>query len=136
TVTLIRQLLSGVARMNGRFGVGAVAEVLTGADNERTRKWSLDQLSVYGLLRAHTAKRVVAMLHRLLEAGLARQRDPEGLKFMPVIELPAAGIAVMRGQKPPPASLIDIIPRATPRQLGTNPRALGTNLRAVASDEF
>jgi len=28
------------------------------------------------------------------------------------------------------------IPRATPRQLGTNPRALGTNLRAVASDEF
>jgi ATP-dependent DNA helicase RecQ len=133
TVLLIRQLLSAVARMNGRFGVGAVAEVLTGADNERTRKWGLDQLSVYGLLRAHTVKRVVAMLHRLLEAGLARQRDPEGTKFMPVVELTAAGIAVMKGHQLPPASLIDIVPRRTPREQGTNPRALGTNPRAAGA---
>src|SRR5688572_6817220 len=97
TVTLVRQLLSAVARMRGKFGVGAVAEVLTGAENERVRKWGLDTLSVYGLLRAHTTKRVVAMLHRLLEAGLARQRDPEGTKFMPVVELTAAGVAVMKG---------------------------------------
>ena len=109
-VTLIRQMLSAIARMNGRFGVGAVAEVLTGAENERTRKWSLDQLSVHGLLRAHSVKRVIAMLHRLLESGLARQRDPEGTRFMPVIELTTAGAAVMKGQQPPPASLADIAP--------------------------
>jgi ATP-dependent DNA helicase RecQ len=136
--TLVRQLLSGVARLRGQFGVGAVADVLTGMDNERVRKWRLDQLTVYGLLKVHSAKRVVAMLHRLLEAGLARQRDPAGTKFMPVIELTAAGIAVMKGEQPPPVGLIDIIPRAgsTPRQLGTNPRALGTNPRAVANEEF
>ncbi|HYO10341.1 MAG TPA: ATP-dependent DNA helicase RecQ [Tepidisphaeraceae bacterium] len=140
TVTLIRQLLSAVARMNGRFGVGAVAEVLTGADNERTRKWNLDQLTVYGLLRAHTIKRVIAMLHRLLESGLARQRDPEGTKFMPVIELTASGVAVMKGQQPPPTTLADIVPRGSRaaginRATGTNPRALGTNPKDRAEDD-
>jgi ATP-dependent DNA helicase RecQ len=145
TVTLVRQLLSAIARMRGKFGVGAVAEVLTGAENERVRKWGLDTLSVYGLLRAHTTKRVVAMLHRLLEAGLARQRDPEGTKFMPVIELTAAGVSVMKGEQQPPSRLIDILPRresssrangTNPRALGTNPRAMGTNLKAVADEEF
>jgi len=135
TVLLVRQLLSAVARMNGRFGVGAVAEVLTGCDNERTRKWGLDQLSVYGLLRAHTTKRVIAMLHRLLEARLARQKDPEGTRFMPVIELTPAGISVMKGETLPPASLIDIVPKRTSREMGTNPRALGTNPRALAEAE-
>ncbi|MEA2708321.1 MAG: ATP-dependent helicase RecQ [Phycisphaerales bacterium] len=135
TVLLVRQLLSAVARMNGRFGVGAVAEVLTGCDNERMRKWNLDQLTVYGLLRAHTTKRVIAMLHRLLEARLARQRDPEGTRFMPVIELSPAGVAVMKGEQLPPASLIDIVPKRTSRELGTNSRALGTNPRALAEAE-
>ncbi len=130
TVTLIRQLLSAIARMRGKFGVGAVAEVLTGADNERIRKWGLEQLSVYGLLRAQTIKRVIAMIHRLLESGLARQRDPEGTKFMPVVDLTAAGVAVMKGEQNPPATLIDIVPRRTSREMGTSPRALGTNPRA------
>ncbi|MGB7156813.1 MAG: ATP-dependent DNA helicase RecQ [Tepidisphaeraceae bacterium] len=135
TITLVRQLLSAIARMRGKFGVGAVAEVLTGADTERTRKWGLDQLSVYGLLRTHTAKRVIAMIHRLLEAGLARQRDPEGTKFMPVVDLTAAGVAVMKGEQNPPASLIDIVPRRASREQGTNPRALGTNPRALRERE-
>jgi len=135
TITLIRQLLSAIARMRGKFGVGAVAEVLTGAENERVRKWGLDQLSVYGLLRTHTAKRVIAMIHRLLESGLARQRDPEGTKFMPVVDLTAAGVAVMKGEQNPPATLIDIVPRRNSRETGTNPRALGTNPRAVRERE-
>ena len=135
TITLIRQLLSAIARMRGKFGVGAVAEVLTGAENDRVRKWGLEQLSVYGLLRAHTVKRVIAMIHRLLEAGLARQRDPEGTKFMPVVDLTAAGVAVMKGEQNPPATLIDIVPRKTSREMGTNPRALGTNSRAVRERE-
>jgi len=133
-VVLIRQMLSAVARLRGKFGVGAVAEVLTGAENERVRKWGLDQLSVHGLLRAHTVKRVVAMLHRLLEAGLARQRDPEGTKFMPVVDLTAAGVAVMKGEQPPPATLIDIVPRRSSREMGTNQRAMGTNPRAARGE--
>jgi superfamily II DNA helicase RecQ len=68
----------------------------------------------------------------LLESGLARQRDPER-KFMPIVELTAAGAAVMKGEQPPPAPLIDILPRHGTRADGTNPRALGTNPRARAA---
>jgi ATP-dependent DNA helicase RecQ len=110
-ITLVRQLLSAIARLHGRFGVGVVAEVLAGAENDKTQRWGFNELSVFGLLRAHSIKRIVAMLHRLMEAGLARQRDPDGVKFRPVIELTAAGVAVMKGQQPPPASLADLLPR-------------------------
>jgi ATP-dependent DNA helicase RecQ len=110
-VILVRQLLSAVARLRGKFGVGVVAEVLAGTAGERATRWGFDQLSVFGLLRAHSVKRVIAMLHRLMEAGLARQRDPDGVKFRPVIELTAAGVAVMKGEQLPPASLLDIAPR-------------------------
>jgi ATP-dependent DNA helicase RecQ len=107
---LVRQLLSAIARLRGKFGVGVVAEVLSGAQNEKTQRWGFDQLSVHGLLRAYPVKRLVAMLHRLMEAGLARQRDPDR-NFRPIVELTAAGVAVMKGEQPPPASLIDLLPR-------------------------
>jgi len=110
-VILVKQLLSAVARLRGKFGVGVVAEVLAGASNEKTSRWGFDQLSVYGLLKAHSIKRIVAMLHRLMEAGLARQRDPDGVKFRPVIELTPIGVAVMKGEQLPPASLVDLMPR-------------------------
>lgn len=133
---LVKQLLSGVARLHGKFGVGILADVLIGAENERMLRWELQHLSVFGLLKAHTGKRVIAMLHRLMEAGLARQRDPDGIKFRPVIELTAAGVAVMKGQQPVPASLADLNPRRIgSRTAGTNPRAPGTNPRAVRSKQ-
>ena len=110
-ITLVRQLLSAVARLNGKFGVGVVAEVLIGSQNEKMQRWGFDQLSVFGLLRAQSGKRVIAMLHRLMEAGLARQRDPDGVKFRPVVELTATGVAVMKGTQLPPASLADLRPR-------------------------
>jgi ATP-dependent DNA helicase RecQ len=121
-VTLVRQLLSAVARLHGRFGVGVVAEVLAGVDNEKAQRWGFNDLSVFGLLRAHSIKRIVAMLHRVMEAGLARQRDPEGVKFRPVMELTAAGIAVMKGQQPPPTSLADLLPRRGSNSSGSERR--------------
>jgi ATP-dependent DNA helicase RecQ len=110
-VTAVRQILSGIARCKGNFGIGAVAEMLAGAENERTLRWRFQELSTFGLMKIFTVKKIVAMLHRVLEAGLARQRDPDGVKFRPVVELTAAGIAVMRGEQPPPAPLADLLPR-------------------------
>jgi ATP-dependent DNA helicase RecQ len=130
-VLLVKQLLSAIARLHGKFGVGMVAEVLAGTQNEKTERWGFDKLTVFGLLRIHGVKRIIAMLHRLMEAGLARQRDPDGVKFRPVVELTAAGVAVMKGEQLPPASLEDILPRRGSRASGTNPRALGTNPKAL-----
>jgi ATP-dependent DNA helicase RecQ len=109
-VTLVRQLLSGVARCNGKFGVGTVAEVLAGGEDERLTRNGLNQLSVHGLLRPRPVKQIIAMLHRLLEAGLGRQRDPDGVRFRPVVELTPLGLEVMKGTQPPPALLDDLLP--------------------------
>jgi ATP-dependent DNA helicase RecQ len=128
---MIRQMLSAVARLHGKFGVGMVAEVLAGADNEKTQRWQFDKLSVFGLMKAHTVKRIIAMLHRLMEAGLARQRDPDGVKFRPVVEMTAAGVSVMKGAQLPPASLADLMPRRGSRADGTTPRALRERANGV-----
>jgi len=108
---LVRQLLSAIARCRGKFGVGVVAEMLAGSESDRTLKWGLNELTTFGLLRTYPVKRIIAMLHRLLESGLARQRDPDGVKFRPVIDLTSAGIAVMKAEQLPPAGLADLLPR-------------------------
>ncbi len=113
----------------GQFGVGVVADVLAGAENERTQKWNLDKLPTFGLLRTHPSKRIVAMLHRVLESGLARQRDPDGVKFRPIVDLTASGIAVMRGQEPPPESLADLLPSRIETEIETP-----TRKRSVVQD--
>ena len=110
-VTLVRQLLSAVARCRGKFGIGTVAEVLAGGQDQRLARWGLNQLSVYGLLRARPHRQIIAMLHRLLESGLVRQRDPDGARFRPVVELTPLGIDVMKGSQPP-ATLDELLPRA------------------------
>jgi ATP-dependent DNA helicase RecQ len=114
-VMVVRQILSGIARCRGKFGIGAVAEMLAGSMTERTQRWGLTDLSTFGLLRTFPSKRIVAMLHRVLESGLARQRDPDGVKFRPVVDLTASGISVMRGEQPPPADLADLVPRRNER---------------------
>jgi ATP-dependent DNA helicase RecQ len=119
TITLVRKLLSGVARMKGQFGAATVAECLAGSENDRMLRWRLHELSVYGLLKSFNVKQIVAMLHRLMESGLARQRDPDGVKFRPIVELTTSGIEVMRGVQRPPAMLADLMPRSRGRAGGT-----------------
>lgn len=111
TVTLIRQLLSAVARLRGGFGVVVVAEVLAGITSDRSERWGFENLSVWGLLKGTPVKRLIAMMHRLIESGLIRQRDVGNGKPMYVIELTAAGVAVMKATTVPPLSLADLSPK-------------------------
>jgi ATP-dependent DNA helicase RecQ len=84
------------------------------------------------MLNRFATKRVIAMVHRVIESGLARQKDVGSPgKPIYVVELTASGIAVMKGAQPPPVSLIDLAPRHGTRASGKNPRALGTNPRAA-----
>jgi ATP-dependent DNA helicase RecQ len=131
TTTLVRKLLSAIARMRAQFGAATVAECLAGSESERMLRWRLHELSVYGLLKQYQVKQIVAMLHRLMESGLARQRDPDGVKFRPVVELTTAGVEVMRGTQKPPATLADLMPRASSRYA----RAGGNRaVRAITED--
>ncbi len=110
-VTLaVRKMLSAVARLKAQFGIGTVAEVLVGADTEKARRWGHESLSVFGLLREVPIKRLIAMLHRVVEAGLVRQTTVDGDRRYPVVELSPAGVAVMKGTQPPPLTLADLLP--------------------------
>ncbi|MEL7237835.1 MAG: RQC domain-containing protein, partial [Planctomycetota bacterium] len=110
TTTLIRQLLAGVARLNERAGVGTVAEVLAGSESEKMTSRGYEQLSVYGLLRLYKAKQIIAMLHRLIEAGLVQQTSERGSMYK-LVRLTAAGVNVMKSEAAPPAPLADLMPR-------------------------
>ncbi|MBC7785344.1 MAG: ATP-dependent DNA helicase RecQ [Burkholderiales bacterium] len=107
---IIRKILSAVARLNGRFGMGMLTDVLCGNVTERIQQWQLDQLTVFGLLKDHPAKNVTRMLHRTVESGLARQRDPDATR-RPIVEITPQGVQVMKALLPPPGMLANLLPR-------------------------
>ena len=109
----VRMILSGIARGKGRFGKGVIAQMLTGSDAVKLKRWRLDELSTFGLLRGFTQPEVVEMIDALVRARLAKQtrkvfpqRDTsEFAKPRPLVELTELGAEVMRGTSPLPASL-------------------------------
>ena len=112
---LVRKALAGVARNQGRAGLTAVSEMLHGTDNERLRRLGLTELSTHGLLNSHPKAWVLALLRRLITAGLVDLTTSE----FPIPYLTASGIASMKGDEPvrvlvPPAEAGR--PRATKKE--------------------
>jgi ATP-dependent DNA helicase RecQ len=93
---LAQKVLSCVARVEQRFGVEHVVDVLTGAGGESVRRWRHEQLSTYGLLKEMPRKTVTNMIYQLVDAGLL-ERTPGD---RPVLKLNALSWEVMRGQRP------------------------------------
>jgi ATP-dependent DNA helicase RecQ len=115
TTLLVRTLVAGIARtqMRGPYGAGVIADVLRGSRTAKLERLDLHQLSVFGKLKQYSQQELIAMLHRLIEAGLARQHavDPSGLR--PVITLTVSGIAVMTEESPVPPLLHDLGARSS-----------------------
>ena len=106
TVTLIRKLLSCVARMEPSdsmpgFGKATVARVLAGSAAQNIRQWKLDQLSTHGLLRECQQKDVLQMLDRLMEVGCISRRPTDGEFRLNIVVLTERGRAIMKGSKEP-----------------------------------
>ena len=68
-VTVVRKILSCVARLNGRFGKGTVAAVLRGSSSRQVINHHLDQLSTYGLLKQLSQDDITAYTKALIDAG-------------------------------------------------------------------
>jgi ATP-dependent DNA helicase RecQ len=66
---LLQKALSGVARMNGRFGLGRVTLVLTGSRSKEVFDAQLDQLSTYGLLKEFGYDFTLELMRRLVATG-------------------------------------------------------------------
>jgi ATP-dependent DNA helicase RecQ len=92
---LAQKILSCVARVEQRFGVEHVVDVLVGADSERVRRWGHQGLSTYGLLKGMTRKLVSNAVYQLLDARVL-ERSPGD---RPMLRLNDASWEVMRGQR-------------------------------------
>jgi ATP-dependent DNA helicase RecQ len=93
TSRIVRMALSAVARARQRAGMGAVAEMLVGADNDRTRRFGFTSLSTFGLLRDRPEPWVLGLLRGLLAAGWIDLTPTDH----PVPLVTPAGADVMRG---------------------------------------
>jgi ATP-dependent DNA helicase RecQ len=93
---VVQKALSGVARARGRSGLVAIADMLRGVDNPRTRRLGFTSLSTFGLLSGRSNDWIVALLRGLLASGWIDLT----LGDYPVVVLTRAGSEAMRGITP------------------------------------
>ncbi|MEI6073003.1 MAG: DNA helicase RecQ [Verrucomicrobiae bacterium] len=97
--TQAQKLLSCVYRVRegGRFGVGLnhLIEILTGADTEKVRRWSHNQLSTYGVGRELSRPEWSSIGRELLRMGLLEQEKGE----FPTIALTETGLETLRSRR-------------------------------------
>jgi ATP-dependent DNA helicase RecQ len=91
-VTLARKILSAVARVQQRFGIAHVVNVLRGSDADGVKSRGHDALSVFGLLREQSNDEVRGYIDQLIARGLLRQSDDA----FPVLQLTPEGAALMK----------------------------------------
>jgi ATP-dependent DNA helicase RecQ len=96
TATIVRMALSAVARARQRAGLGAVAAMLRGVDDERTRRFGFTELSTFGLLRDRSAGWVADLMRGLVAAGWVDLTTTDH----PVPLLTRAGVEAMKATGP------------------------------------
>lgn len=99
----IRIVLSGIARMHGRFGKAMIAQMLGGSNNKKIQQWKLNRLSTYGMLGGLKQPQLCELIDAVIEAGLASQTEVDDRR--PTVKLTPEGEAVMRATEPIPAGL-------------------------------
>lgn len=117
----VRMALSGVARANGRFGKHVVAKMLRGSKAAEIRKFRLDRLSTFGLLKHLKQSEVVDLIGALQEVQLVRPVEVD--RHRPVIQLTELGGDVMRSKAD--------LPEPFPLPIGLLAK-LGGQLQAVS----
>jgi len=93
STVLAQKVLSCVARVEQRFGVEHVVDVLSGASSERMRRWGHEKLSTYGLLKDVPRKTLTNLVYQLVDAGLLERTSGD----RPALKLNALSWEVMRG---------------------------------------
>ncbi|NLR31635.1 DNA helicase RecQ [Levilactobacillus tujiorum] len=89
-----QKVLSCVVRLRSRFGKGIVAQVLTGAHNQRIRDNHLEELSTYGLMTGHRQKSVGELIDFLTAAGYLQSVGGQ----YPTLAVTQAGADVLKGE--------------------------------------
>jgi ATP-dependent DNA helicase RecQ len=95
STVLAQKVLSCVARVEQRFGIEHVVDVLIGADNERVRQLGHEKLSTFALLKDLPRKTLRNLIYQLIDAGLLERTTGD----RPVLKLNAISREVMRGNR-------------------------------------
>jgi ATP-dependent DNA helicase RecQ len=90
-----QKILSCVARVNQRFGVGHVINVLRGKSGDMVRKYQHEQLTTYGLLKEVPDANLRDWIFQLIDQGVLVQTEDE----YPTLRLNPGSWEVMRGQR-------------------------------------
>jgi ATP-dependent DNA helicase RecQ len=124
---VVRKALSAVARLQGRYGMGAAARLLGGIEDPRLARDGLDRTKTFGALAGRPEEWLLRLLRRCVTAGWVDFAGGE----RPVVVLTEEGRAVLFSDRParlllpPPAE-----PRPRPRSASRDRRGR----RAAAED--
>jgi ATP-dependent DNA helicase RecQ len=96
SVVIAQKILSCVARVQERFGVNHVLEILRGRNNVKVATYKHEQLSTFGLLRDEAEAQLRDWVHQLIDQKVLwiEQKDQFSM-----LRLNAASWEVMRGQR-------------------------------------
>lgn len=94
------KILSGIARLKGRFGQAMTAKVLTGSKEKMVFRFELNRLSTYGLLSEYTQIQVQQWIQELVSKECVTSKTVSaGVNAYPVLELTGLGREVMAGRQ-------------------------------------
>jgi ATP-dependent DNA helicase RecQ len=91
-VTLARKIVSCVARVQQRFGITHVVNVLRGSESDGVASRGHHTLSVFGLLRDATIDELRGYIEQLIAEGFLAQTDGE----YPILVMTPAGVALLK----------------------------------------
>ena len=95
STTIAQKILSCVARLEQRYGVAYLVQVLRGSASAQLRDQAHDQLSTYGILRELPDKVVTNLVYQLVDQGLLERTMDD----RPVLKLTQESMAVLRGDQ-------------------------------------
>jgi ATP-dependent DNA helicase RecQ len=111
------------------FGLAHHAEVLTGGDTERIRRWGHEQLSTYGIGKEHTRPEWQAIGRELLRLGLLRSSTGE----FPTVEVTAEGVEALRSRATVMLSRLPV--RAKKASVASSAKPARSRAGDIACDE-
>ncbi|EKM5761443.1 ATP-dependent DNA helicase RecQ [Cronobacter turicensis] len=114
-----QKALSAIARVEQRFGMGYVVEVLRGANNQRIRELGHDKLKVYGIGRDQSQEHWVSVIRQLIHLGVVTQNIAQHS----ALQLTEAARPFLRGEAP----LMLAVPRVAALKPRVSQKSYGGN---------
>ncbi|HNA08348.1 MAG TPA: DNA helicase RecQ, partial [Leptospiraceae bacterium] len=93
--TIARKIISGVVRVNERFGVSHITSILRGENLAKIRDFGHHKLSTYGLLKEYSKEQVQDWIYQLISQNILTQ---EGNPY-PILKLTTHAKAVLKSER-------------------------------------